>query len=681
MSLRNVIAATTVTVAVAVKDLKDTLLDGLNPEQRAIVEHGEGPLLSAAVAGSGKTHALVRRIGYLTSVRGINPRRVLAVTFSRKGADEMNERLISLIGDSGARVGTFHSLAFQILRMEGKTEGWTVDDRDRYRFCLKDAVGFREMSWKKADITVLSHFVALCKCNLARPWSDTSVEIAKTIRSEKPGPATNIQKMLEAYDRAEELRKERLLLTFDDMLFDAVELLAENEDIRVRWANKWDYVLQDEAQDQNLGQLCLGELLAKDHKNYHLIGDPAQTIFTWRGAKPEKLLGFEKEWGAKKIIMNRNYRCGRQVVEIANKVLKAMDPETRLDTEMICELGTESDVECSQYLDLDDEGENIAAEIKELLEDGEFQPRDIAILYRTNAQSRAPEEGLLSERIPYQIIGGVNFYERREVKDLLAYLRLADGRGSLDDVTRCINTPFRYLGKAFLERVREVTKNARAKAKKQGGRVHYPGVVRAACEEAGIQRRQRDSAQDWADMIEKAHNDLETVPPAQILEDIVRITQYTEWLRRDEGEESPENSRVSNVRELVRAAGRFPTVSELLDYIDDTIKASKKQKKGKSANKVTLTTLHRSKGMEWPVVYVIGANDAILPHSRCEDIEEERRLFYVGVTRSQKILRVSCVKQAAIGNRIMSLAPSQFIYEGGLKIKENLPSIGNPYDV
>jgi DNA helicase-2/ATP-dependent DNA helicase PcrA len=545
------------------------------------------------------------------------------------------------------------------------------------------------MKWQQADVTLLTHFISLCKCDLARPYSDRAVEIAHEIRAAKPGPQTNVQRMLEAYEIAEDIRRDRLLLTFDDMLFDACELLATDEGVRTRWAGRWDYVLQDEAQDQNLGQLLIGELLAKDHRNYMLVGDPAQTIFTWRGARPEKLLGFESEWGAKKIIMNRNYRCGQEVIDIANRVLHSMDPATRLDTDMVCELGTHSDIGCHSYTDLDDEGEALALRIRELLADGEYEPRDIAVLYRTNAQSRAPEEALIGERIAYRIIGGVNFYERREVKDLLAYLRLAEGRGSLDDVKRSINTPFRYLGKAFVEKVTEAAKKARAKARKTGGRVSYPGVVRAACDEPGVQQRQRFSANDWADMIEFSygaiHNETPETP-TRILEDIVRATRYTEWLTRDEGEESTENSRVSNVRELIRAATRFPTVTELLDYVDKTIKASKDQRKaeGKAPNKVTLTTLHRSKGMEWPVVFVIGANDGILPHARCEDVEEERRLFYVGCTRAKQALYISCVGQAAIGNRVVALSPSMFIFEAGLEPvgdPRTTPSLGDPHDV
>lgn len=972
MSLRNVIAAGATAVALAGKEVQEALLKGLNDEQRAIVEHDKGPLLAAAVAGSGKTHALIHRVGYLVEVRGANPRRILAVTFSKKGADEMNERLERLIGQSGARVGTFHSLAYQILREEGRCEGWTVDDRDRYRYCIKDATGFRGMKWNQADVTLLSHYISLCKCDLARPYSDRAIELAHETRARKPCAATNIELMLQAYDAAEELRKERLLLTFDDMLFDACELLSNDEGCRRRWASRWDYVLQDEAQDQNLGQLLLGELLAKDHKNYMLVGDPAQChppgtliqtdlgsaniehlsegtttvkswnrkaqktiggrnirvasrhyegplyrmfangrsvemtdnhkvlcrwsnqneglhvtylmyrhdlgyrvghcklftsrgtktpfsfhlatraklekaektwilgihkdsressinesilaatyglptatfhpvhnnqnldekaiaeifnaigpdhhgraiqcltdhgrnpdlpflpfppqevegkaddsvayrrstyfpvyacnllpgltsiplpeghnrwatidgvttrdysgpvysldvekdhsyvanglvvlncIFTWRGARPEKLLGFEKTWGARKVIMHRNYRCGQEVIDVANKVLHAMDPATRLDTTMTCELGTHSHISCTVHEDMDAEGQAVADKIQALLTDGEYQPRDIFVLYRTNAQSRSPEEGLLANRIPYQIIGGTNFYNRREVRDLLAYLRLAEGRGELDDVARCINAPFRYLGKAFVDRVREAAKDASARARKESGRVSYPGLIRNVCKETGLQQRQRYSAEDWADLIESTHkainHETAPTPPAAILEQIVQTTQYTQWLTRDEGEESTENSRVSNVRELIRAASKFPTTSELLDYIDKTLTASQSQrrKNAKDPNKVTLTTCHRSKGMERKVVFLIGANEGILPHARCEDVEEERRLFYVACTRAMEQLHISCVSGAALGNRVLYLDPSRFLQEGGLTVGNNGLDLGDPHDV
>ena len=680
MGLKNILAATATAVAVTADAKK--LLKGLNPEQEAAVVFGEGPILVAAVAGAGKTRALVHRVAYLVAQRNVNPSRILAVTFSKAGADEMNDRLQKMLPGSGARIGTFHSVALEICRAEvpGLNE-WEIDSKDRYRYCVKDAAGFRELDWKACDLNMTCDYISFCKSNMARPYSEEAMEIARERYYYQHGPKKADPTMLNrVYERAEELRRDRQLLTFDDMMLDAAELLQENEPVRKRWARRWDWVLQDEAQDQNRVQLVMGELLAKDHRNYLLVGDPAQAIYAWRGAMPSMLLSFEDRWNAKVVKMSRNYRCGQAIIDTANHVLDAMDPSTRLDMHMVCEKGTQGQVLCRQYADLDEEADGIASEIAEMIQDG-TQPKDCAILYRTNAQSRAPEEALISRRIPYMVVGGTNFYNRKEVKDLLAYLRIAEGRGTLDDVRRCINAPFRFLGKAFVEKVTGVAKNARRAAKKQGKRVHWPSVVREACNMARVQNRQRISANEWSDILadcmeriseqETAQRDTDAWDrgkPVNILEDIVLATRYTDWLVKDEGEETTENSRVSNVRELIRAARRFPTVKELLDFIDDLAEASKgAYRKGQKPNKVILTTLHRSKGLEWENVFMTGCNEYVLPHARSEDIEEERRLFYVGVTRAKERLEVSCVSEIAVGDRVRPASASPFIFEAGLE--------------
>lgn len=656
----------------------ESLLDGLNPEQQEVVLHKDGPILVVAVAGGGKTHTLVSRVAYLIAKHGVSP---------------------------DSRIGTFHSLALQILKTEtGAGWNWTIDGRNRYRIVLKDTIGYKELNWKTADVTILESFIGFCKCNLARPDSKRASEIADDYWARhggKPGAAPNM--LLKAYFRAEEIRRERLILTFDDMLMDAVEMLQNDEGVRCRWASRWTYVMQDEAQDQNLGQLLMGELLAQDHGNYMLVGDPAQTIFTWRGAQPDKLLGFEAKFNAKVVTMGRNYRCGQVIIDVANKSLDAMDPETRLDVKMICERGTEGEVTSTSYETLDDEGEMVARRIEEMLVDDK-EPRDFAVLYRTNAQSRAPEESLIGARVPYRIIGGTNFYERREVKSLLSYLRLAARRGKLDDMTRCINTPFRFLGRAYIDKAKEAAKIV----KRRGEGFSWTEVVEEANEMAHVNYRQKESAMGWADLVEEMVGRIErqtavmsqegfdaliekTIPgsgfvagmPARILEDIIRRTRYAEWLTKDEGEESTENSRVSNIRELVRAAERFQTADELLDYIDKTVSESKKKKGDKDPNKVTLCSLHRSKGLEWPVVFVIGCSEGILPHGRAEEPEEERRLFYVGCTRAKDVLSLSVVRTAAIGGRVRNLAPSSFLREVGLdpRVVPHPDDIGDPGDV
>lgn len=657
----------------------DDFLRGMNPEQQEVVLHDKGPLLAVAVAGAGKTSAIVNRMGYLVGVRGVDPSRILAVTFSRKGADEMNERLVKLIGETDARVGTFHSIGLEIVKKEIGLDGWNIDDRDRYRICVKDAVSYKEMDWKKADATLIVSFIGLCKANLARPDHDFTMDLAQKFYREDPGAATVPRLLVQAYDIAERLRRDRRLLTFDDMLFDSVELLKTDEDARERWASRWDYVIQDEAQDQNLAQLEMGELLAKDHRNYCLVGDPAQTIFTWRGAQPDKLLGFEQAWGAKVVRMGRNYRCGDVIIDAANRALDAMDPSQRLPIAMIPERGVRGDLQAKIFEDLDAEGAYVAQTVQERVQDG-AKHGDFAVLYRTNAQSRAVEEAMLSARIPYRIIGGTNFYERREVRALLSYLRLADGRGSIEDIEKCINAPFRFLGRAFVERVTSAAE--RRILKDEAGEkvsVNWGDLVRDVASEAGVQYRQRESAYGWAELIDRCAKKIRLADepsqlpelrdagkPARLLEDIVMMTRYTAWLEQDEGEESTENSRVSNVRELIRAAGRFPTVKDLLDYIEEVGKKASRAKKDTNPNKVILTTLHRSKGLEWPVVFLVGVSEGILPHGRAEDPEEERRLFYVGVTRARDALMISSAINVSMGARVITTTPSSFLAEAGI---------------
>lgn len=660
----------------------ESLLEGLNPEQQKVVLHKDGPLLVVAVAGSGKTHALVSRIAYMIAKYGVS---------------------------DDARIGTFHSLALQILKTEaGAGWNWEIDSKNKFRIVLKDTVGYKEMNWKLADVTILESFIGFCKANLARPDSKRASEIANEYRSRYNGkPGANPNMLLKAYFRAEEIRRSRLILTFDDMLIDCVEMLQGNEDVRFRWASRWSYVMQDEAQDQNLGQLLMGELLSQDHRNYMLVGDPAQCVYTWRGAQPEKLLGFEAKWGADVVLMGRNYRCGQTIIDAANKSLDSMDPDSRLDVKMICERGTKGEVRSESFETLDDEAEMVARRIEELLADG-LEPREFSVLYRTNAQSRAPEEALIGARIPYRIIGGTNFYNRREVKALLSYIRLAARRGKLDDMVNCINAPFRFLGRAYVDKLKQAASKVRRQCQENEIPFSWSHAVEEANGMANVHGRQKESAHGWSALIEAmakrisrqaalmaedgfdAFNarQVEGSPfvagmPARLLEDVIRSTRYAEALTKDEGEESTENSRVSNIRELVRAAERFTTVDELLDYIDITIKKSKKAKGEKNPNKVTLCSLHRSKGLEWPAVFVVGCSEGILPHARCEEMDEERRLFYVGVTRAKNMLSVSAVRTAVINGRVRSLPNSRFISEAGIK-PQRVPhpdDIGDVHDI
>lgn len=662
-----------------------TLLDGMNPEQSLVVCHRGGPLLVAAGAGCGKTKVLTHRAANLVAA-GADPTRILAVTFSVKAAKEMNERLIKL-GCHGMRVGTFHSLALQIVREEVPDyRYWQIDDSDRYRICVKDAVSYKYMRWGSADVTHLLNFIGRCKAAGARPGSDDAILIAKELYKRKPTAGREPTLCGKAYWQAEEVRRERQLITFDDMLLEAYELLARDEGIRQRWAAKWDHVLQDECQDENFVQHELAAMLARDHQSYMIVGDPAQSIYRFRGANPQAMLRFEADWKATVVRLQRNYRSADKIIELANKSLDAMPPNTHLGVRMLPERGEAGQVNAVIYDDFDAEGEGVTEMILESHEDGRAWS-DHVVLFRTNAQSRAIEESLLSARAPYRVIGGTNFYDRKEVKDLLAYVRVGEGRGSFDDVRRSINTPFRYLGKAFLEGLEATV--SRSHGQGDGDLID---IVRAyVAGPARLQDRQRTSALEWCELVtgigraitrgkEAAvgSDDHTASLPSRIFENLVRDLRYSEWLTRDEGMESPENNRVSNVRELIRAANRFQRVSELLDYVDDTLaRAARAKRDSATGDVVTLCSIHRSKGLEWPVVFVLGLNEKILPHANAEDVDEERRLFYVACTRARDVLELSCVSEAAVSNRVMGLQPSRFLVEVGIDVEPAAPPSSN----
>jgi DNA helicase-2/ATP-dependent DNA helicase PcrA len=627
----------------------------MNEEQMAMILHDEGPCVGLAQAGSGKTRAVVHRIARMVD-QGVDESRVRAVTFSKTAADEMNERLKKL-DVTGARVGTWHSLALQIIKQSKLPQAsWEVDESDRAKYVLKDVLGFKQMNWKEADLGQVSSFIGMCKANLYAPDSKGAMDLAKL----RFGIAA--QRACEAFSRFNDALDQKGLLTFDDFLVIVADHLA-NEDARRQWAAKWDFVIQDEAQDANVAQCTIAERLAADHRNYMIVGDVAQSIYGFRGALPELLANFAEKWNAKVVIMSKNYRSTRAVVDAANNIIR--DAALRIETDMVCMRDEQGSARAVCADSLDDEAAVVVGSIQTMVKTGDAGYGDCTVLFRTNAQSRALEEKLLAEKVPYVVVGGVNFYERKEVKDLLAYLRLAAGTGTSDDVKRSINTPFRFLGAAFVERVmKESERRGTANA-------DWLDVARTVAQQAGIQSRQRASVEQWAGLLARAQKEIanEDAPirPSKVLDDVVRETAYLDFLRRDQGEESIENSAIANVREMVRVAERFTTAKELLDFIDENIRSAKKQRKDGQAGgeRVLLMSIHRSKGLEWPHVFVVGLNEMILPHVR-GDFEEERRLAYVAATRARDTLTLSYVRKIALASGVKEVAPSRFLAASGL---------------
>lgn len=626
-------------------------LVGLNPEQRMVALHDQGPLLVGAVAGSGKTHTLISRVAHLID-RGVDPGRILCVTFGSKAAKEMGARA-ERVGASQATFSTWHSLCGRILRDDRTVwGGWRLDDKDRHRTFVKEAVGYKHLNWREADVTKIRGFITKCKANLLACDSAGAAELASKTFGRDAGKA------VQAYAISQDLVETIGLLTFDDMICFAARHLQEDEDARLKWASRWDYVMQDECQDANLAQVTIAELLAREHRNYMQVGDVAQAIYSFRGSSPQYMVDFPGQWSAQVVNMNRNYRCAHAVVRAANNVIR---PATiRLPVDMVAEqprMGTARAVKSGT---LDDEGAEFATWVTTAVGAGDATYADHVCLFRTNAQSRALEEALLGARVPYVVVGATSFYERKEVKDLLAYLRVALGRDADGDgVKRCINAPFRFLGAAFVERVMDL-------AKRVDGKKNWSTIVRTAAEGARIQARQVQSANEWINLVERCEASLaKDEKPGTVLADLVTRTGYIAWLEKEEGEESIESSHGANVRELIRVAERFPTAVALLEYIDESIAAGDRQRREPVGDRVTLMSVHRSKGLEWRRVWISGCNQMILPHAK-GDLEEERRLMYVAMTRAKEDLVCSYVETLATRKGVAKAEPSCFLVQSGL---------------
>jgi DNA helicase-2/ATP-dependent DNA helicase PcrA len=678
-------------------------LAGLNPEQAEVVRYDGGPLRVLALAGSGKTESLGRLIARLVAERGVDPSRILAVTFSKKGADEMSARISKKLGVSGARVGTWHSLCYQIIREDRLPEAtWKIEDSGpgtSATVVLKDVLGWKGMDWKGADLSAVERFISWCKAHLWEPDSAEAMGYATRAFRFEAGKATR------AFHLYNEALQEKGLLTYDDYLVVAARHLRSDEEVRASWASRWDYVLQDEKQDANLAQDVIAELLARDHRNYVVIGDCYQAIYGFRGSSPEYLARFDQDWpGARTVVLPRNYRCGRRIIDAANRIVALAEVDgIDVPTQMIGERDVDGEVRVLCAESLDDEGNAVAHAIEKSVAAGDSTYADHTILFRTNAQSRAVEESLLKLRIPYVVVGGVSFYERKEVRDLLAYLRLAARRGGVDDVKRSINTPFRFLGAKFVERVMHAVEDAEDVS-------DWTGIVDRVAAGERLQERQRYSAREWAGMVrlmqtrieegaavlaaaEKEGRPAEEVSgipavqearPAALLEHVVKMTRYIDYLNKEEGGETTADSGAANVREMVRVAERFQTSGELLDYIDDTIKSARRQREDKQAGgeRVLLMSVHRSKGLEWPTVYVVGMNEMVLPHVK-GDPQEERRLAYVAATRARDVLVLSHVRRIATRAGIKDVEPSRFLRDTGLSldIPGEIPEVAEPAPV
>lgn len=642
----------------------------LNPEQRRVVDHLRGPLRVGAVAGSGKTHALIERAAALVEQHRVPPSKILLISFSVNARKEMEKRLVErLPGVSAGEIcRTFHSIGLDIFREEmDENNLWLIDTTGRlWRKAIRLAarqLGFNLDNRNGALTTkAIEKVASLAKTQMA--ISDKALRKLGRIEPELKkladtavgeGLADDVLSIMHA---AEDLREVtgveeegmyRNFLTFDDMLFSAAILLRQRH-VKERWAHRWTYVMQDESQDTNLVQDEIAEALCSGHRNYMAVGDPAQAIFGFRGSNPERMLAFESTWpGATTVIMDRNYRSGIEVIEVANRVIANMPESTTIAKSMKCERQTRAFVACHEFEDEVAEATAIAQNIRKHFDQGAAW-KDQAIVIRANSMARAIEVALATAQIPYRIVSGESFFTMNEAAVLFGYLRLGLKRGDKDDVKAALSTPNRFLGKDYFEQL--------AKLREEKPDADWTTLAL----QPAVSRKQAEGLEEWAWTVERLSESAEKTAPYAILKELVAEISLAKSTAADE---DGDNSPIENVEQILAFAANYETSAAMLDAVDAILKH--KRSTARSKNVVEVSTIHRYKGREAPVVYMPNLVTGMFPSSRA-DLLEERRLFYVGVTRAMDELWMSYPR---FSHDDTSTSPSTFLEEAGVKMSES----------
>lgn len=653
---------------------KIDILAGLNPQQKEAVQATEGPLLILAGAGSGKTRVITVRIAYLIAEKGVAPHNILAVTFTNKAAAEMRERINQLLQGRGLQssplISTFHSLCVRILRQdiehlnEGFTKSFTIYDTDDsikvIKACVKD--------------------IGLDEKQLAARQVQSAISSAKNRGEDFDMYASSIQYTDEkrnAIARVFKLYEERLnnsnSLDFDDLIIKTVKLLRQNQEVREKYNNKFKYILVDEYQDTNALQFALINYLTEKQQNICVVGDESQSIYRFRGADIANIMSFEQHYpNAKNILLEQNYRSTQNILDVADAVIENNSQRRKK------KLWTDNDsggrIKYFQALDGDYEARWVSMKIDE---HRRYNSREkVAILYRTNAQSRLFEEHLRRARIEYNIVGGFSFYERAEVKDVISYLKLA--LNPFDDIAlnRVINTPTRGLGKSTLDELA-------ARAKDFG--VSLWETIAIITDEKyeqprNLTPRALEALKKFKSIIEKLANKVSESatgerPVTDVVVAAIEDTGYANMLREENSDES--QARLENLEELVNAAVDYDKqeANGLRDFIDHAALSSDTDKYDRNAP-VTMMTVHSAKGLEFPTVFLVGLEDGIFPHSRSindsQELEEERRLAYVAITRAEKNLYITHAMRRRTYGEEIAAEPSQFLNEMPLDLLEDL---------
>ena len=627
----------------------DPLMADLTPAQRQAVAHLEGPMLVLAGAGSGKTRVITRRIAYLIRSGAVGSS-ILAITFTNKAAGEMKRRIEEIAPGSGVWVGTFHSVCARLMRtyapLVGLDRGFTIHDSSDRVKTIKECV--RQLGLDDAGVSAerLEAVISKAKNDLITPEM-----LARDAWDHEASLAARV------YPLYQKRLREQSAVDFDDLLLHMVSILKNHAEVRKTLDARFRFLLVDEYQDTNLAQYAILRALSVDHPNLCVTGDPDQSIYAWRGANIHNILEFEKDYpGCKVVKLERNYRSTRNILATADGLIR--HNRLRKPKSLLTENPRGAPVRVVTHSDETAEARAVAAAIRDRVENQGYSYSDVAIFCRVTALTRNLESALRSARIPYQVVGGVAFYERQEVKDVLAYLKLAVN--PKDDVSfdRVVNTPPRGLGKTTLDHLRN-----------HAQRVGTP-LLRAAREAeqvAAIKDKAARGLRDFALLVDELAA-LREQPAEAALRTVLALTGYREHLAEAPRGEAEE--RLANLDELVSAAREYdathaePTLS---GFLEDVSLVSAVDRMRDDAGEVAVMTLHAAKGLEFPVVFIIGLEEGILPHSRSsesrEELEEERRLLFVGITRAEKELTISHCKIREFRGQRQVTIPSCFLNE------------------
>ncbi len=644
------------------------ITQGLNQKQQEAVQAAAGPTLILAGPGSGKTRVLTHRIAYLISYLGIRPFNIMAVTFTNKAAREMEARVAELVGANtrGMMLGTFHSICARILRREAGElpfdSNFVIYDTDDQKRIVKSIIREMNLDEKTYRAQNIQGKISAAKNELLLP--ETFAAISHTEETVK-----------KIYTQYQKTLLDCNALDFDDLLLWTVYLLENNAEVRERYARRFEHVLVDEFQDTNMAQYRLVQLLSSFHRNLYVVGDPDQSIYSWRGADYRNVMRFNNDYPkAVKIILEQNYRSTQTILNTAMAVI-APNPN-RDDKQLFSNLGDGQKVSITEAFNGTEEARYVVQEIAKVVASGNYDPGDFAIMYRTNAQSRVIEEAFIQNNLPYRLVGAQRFYGRREIKDLLSYLRIIHNSADEISLQRIINTPKRKLGAKTVDKVRTVSASIG---------ISSVDLILKLCDNTNVELQSYFSSgalsalQDFGKLLQRWFDLKDEVTPLELIDRILEDIRFAEYLEvnTEEGFE-----RWENINEIRRKASNYDEDS-LTALLEEIALVSDQDTIVTGDNVPTLLTLHSSKGLEFPVVFIVGLEEGVLPHFRSfndvEGMAEERRLFYVGITRAEQRLYLTLahnrmtfgISEPSQPSRFLEDIPEEVIVENSMRPRDH----------